>query len=199
MNTNYIRPAWGDVQARLDEMAEDPLSTDSIQKRLLYLRRLLKDDLQNFHPPYPNWHALKDGPPWREKVQHEIDYLEKLLGLVMREATVPETTSTSKVEIVDHQGDIEKIPWKGSLSALIYLLQQLAENGLVPRVIASDNAFIDAHFVDKDGNPFRNLPQRRTNFSASKTGRPNKGAVIEKLVKDAREVDQSTSGEEART
>lgn len=85
------------------------------------------------------------------------------------------------------QPEPEKINWQGSKSQLIFLIDQLYDNGLLKNFIQPNkDVLLDSHFTIK-GQPVTNAASLREQYKNNKTGKPRGSEIIEEIISKTKE------------
>lgn len=89
--------------------------------------------------------------------------------------------------------EIEKIEWNGNVVQLLYLIEQLLKNGLLPKKYDTKKyILITNHFLNHKGETFNNkklakLADRMRNIN--KDGKPKNADTIDSIINDLKKID----------
>jgi hypothetical protein len=110
-----------------------------------------------------------------DQMREEIKYVQEL---IKNQPQQNKSTPTKQIEL---------IKWRGTPGQLIYLFEQLKEQGFFS--LSMDlQAAIKKHFADENGKPFTNTKQAKQNYLNTKTGKPKKSKDIENLTDKLKEI-----------
>jgi len=132
---------------------------------------------------------LKDSKVFDDEIKEEIRWelleivsieLENLNKYIIRLQLHTQKTKTNKPDA--------KFNWQGSQTELVYLIEQLYEQGFLSPISQPDKHRLTAqHFTVKGKNLNReNLAKARDNNLKTKKGKPKRGEEIEQIVSAAK-------------
>ena len=132
---------------------------------------------------------LKDSKVFDDEIKEEIRWelleivsieLENLNKYIIRLQLHTQKTKTNKPDA--------KFNWQGSQTELVYLIEQLYEQGFLSPISQPDKHRLTAqHFTVKGKNLNReNLAKARDNNLKTKKGKPKRGEEIEQIISAAK-------------
>lgn len=74
-----------------------------------------------------------------------------------------------------------KLKWFGNDTQIVYLIDKLIEKGFLS-IGLNIHSEINKHFIDENGNPFKNLKVAKQNYLKNKKGKPKRGDELDEII-----------------
>lgn len=131
-------------------------------------------------------HELNDEIKMSEKMSRyliaELElWQEGKINKPQTEVTQQKLDKIKKSNTFKNNESVDVIKWFGSDTQIVYLIDQLIEKNFLSLTL-DIHATINKHFVDENGNPFKNLKQAKFNYQNNKTRKPKRGDEIDDII-----------------